>query len=208
MKALIGLGVVSVFVVLFLAIGPRAAEADPACVLAQNWVDEHRNDLPETYEAFSEYGMSYRRAIYRAHPPHIKIRLWETHLDLFAGAHPELTAEQLAFIEAERSKLGEYMVADPSSGIFNEATERAIAILGRELTQKAFVRLGADVPSAALGATFEEDCNCDGEVNSIDCGIILPDEQCDYMGDCETSWWGCGYAGLESCLGLCAEIQA
>lgn len=177
--------------------GVAVVEAAPACVVAQRWVDDNIDNLPRSYDDVSQFDIAHRKAIFRALPSSDRIALWETHLDRFESLHTELFDDQRLFLGEMRSILPTAMSLSKDEILVH--AQRAKDILGFDLAKAAFVTLGTPVVVEPEYASLNPDCDCD-DGGSGWCGINF---DCDGGAICDPRLWGCGFFGVEACLGRC-----
>ncbi len=180
---------------------PGASAFTPECVLAEEWVEANLDALPTTLEAYSDYSIPYRNAIYNALDVEARISLWTEHLA--AVAHEVTSPEQRLFLQMVPLEL--YLGGTASESEVAAFEEDAIAILGEELTHTALYRLGGPAPVQ------------DGKNQLIDCSCRVGKSDCSDGSTCYSHIWifdlcrdvrNCGILDLFTCNGLCIQTPA
>ncbi len=176
----------------------------PECVLAERWVEAHREALPTTLVAFSEHSMIYRRAIYRALDVEARISLWQEHVA--AVADQVTLPDQRLFLQRAIPELGRYISENSSESGLEAFGEEAISVLGKDLARDAFWVLGS-APTLEEGDPQLPDCSC---------RVGWPFFNCVEGSDCRSRKWiifdvcrdidtGCGLFHEQACNGLCYQ---
>lgn len=136
-----------------------AAVDVPECELARQWVSANLNALPTTLEAFSEHSATYRRAIYGALDPEVRISLWRENL---AAVAKEVTSpEHRFFLDRVSRELEGHLRGTAPRSELEVLAEEATATLGSDLARRALTSLGTE--PTADDATQEADprpCSC------------------------------------------------
>ena len=178
--------------------------AVPECVLAERWVEAHREALPTTLVAFSEHSVVYRRAIYRALDVEARISLWQEHIA--AVADQVTLPEQRLFLQRAIPELDRYISETASESGLQAFGEEAISVLGKDLARDAFGVLGS-APTLEEGDAQLPDCSC---------RVGWPFFNCAEGSDCRSRKWiifdvcrdldtGCGLLWEQACNGLCYQ---
>lgn len=177
---------------------PGASAVTPECVLAEAWVEANLDALPTTLEAYRDYSIPYRNAIYSALGVEARVSLWREHLRAVAD---EVTSpKQRRFLQT--APLEFYLGGIASESEVAAFEEEAVAILGKELTRSAFYSLGGPAPVQ------------DGNNQLIDCSCRVGHDIADCSGGsrCYSHIWifdlcrnvnNCGFLDLFECTGVC-----
>ena len=207
---LAGVIVITLGVGVFLVspnVGLEAAEPFP-CTVAEEWAMENILSLPTTFEGIAALEVPYRRAAMRNIPTADRVAIWEEHLDRFLDESRGLSEDQVLFVKEIRGILPLAMSHGLTKDQVTAYGERALGVLPFTSAKAAFVTLGEptwESPVYPLEGMEEassaglEDCDCDDE-GSMWCGINF---DCDEQAHCDPSYFGCGFLGLEACLGMC-----
>ncbi len=170
-------------------------------MVAQRWVEANAHRLPTTLEGFAEFDLARRRAIFRAVSSKTRVRYWQQHLDKVLVENRGLTDRQRSFVVGEKARLPEYARLPPQGARLDVLEKRAVAVMGPELARAAFsfASLGGEAPSWVGVEGAWPECDCDDQGPSGDCDGAI----CDEGAICHPDPLGCGFLGLEACLGLC-----
>lgn len=211
MKAL-WLGVVTVAIGAAIAalptLGVQEAGGQPICVVAEAWAEANLATLPTTFEGVAALGTPYRKAAMRRITAADRVEIWGEQIRLFLEANPELTDEQVDFVTRIREILPEAMAMSLSKEQLNQFGKEAVELLGFDRAKAAFVAIGEPTwrsptqPGPKLdtyGPEIMDECDCD-DSGSMWCGINF---ECDEGSICDPSYFGCGFLGMEACLGMC-----
>lgn len=193
-----------------LAVGRAAARpVEPQCVQAENWVEEHRADLPTSLVEISELQIAYRKAVISALPITQRAALWREQFQFYLR-NGEFSAAGRAFLEEAGQKVEVFLLASESSegkdipGL-EEFGQEAITLFGREQAAQMFANIGVDTPEvvAPLRTDGSGECSCNngsanwcGNVNFWTCQAGDP--------PCTTTAHGCGWLLVQECNGICA----
>jgi hypothetical protein len=169
----------------------------PECVLAEQWVRAHADDLPTTLTGISRHSPTYRRAIHNALPRETRVALWREHMGSFLAPESGLNEEQRAAVREVIARLPALHAegADPAER--RALTAHLKTLFPRELGGRVFNRLGPP-PAAVNGKAARPLCNCSFDDTFDECG----------GGTCSTNLCsgtrgGCGLSGLDGCFGVC-----
>jgi hypothetical protein len=116
---------------------------------AQRWVDEHRHQLPSSYDEILAYPQAYQVAIFAASPPAVQSRFWVEALKRDRASRDALsTAQEQVFDDAiELAATTEiFLPMEPDSAVGRRLTdlrERAITEFGSARSYVIFLKLGA-----------------------------------------------------------------
>jgi hypothetical protein len=183
-------------VLLTATLGSAAPITDPPeCVLAEQWVRAHADDLPTTLAAISRHSPAYRRAIHNALPRETRVALWREHMGSFLAPESGLNEPQRAAVREVIARLPALHTADSDPAERRALKARLATLFPRELSARVFSQLGP-APVAAKGTNARPLCNCsDGS-------------ECGGVGTCTNSLctftqWGCGIGGSDGCFGVC-----
>lgn len=195
---------------------PGAAFAEAACQQAQRWVESHRAELPQTYDEFSAYPVSMRRAIFRAATPEARSELWSTHLGQYLAGHSDLSAKQVSVIrQALDLATPELFAAVEGAPGNRRQINPVLAALDKEI-RAAFEPAQASEIFAILG---KPDSGANGvlivrhaspDTSGIQCSCSSSSDWCSgnyscYSANCDQTG-GCGTLWLYTCDGLCAQF--
>ena len=198
----------------------------PVCVSADEWVDQHRGQLPVTRKGLLSLPPAYRMRTFAPLPPVDRSRLFREHHRWFLQENPGLSDQQvnlihelmaLATSDLYRHKDGEHP-GDPAA---QEGLARRVAdaFSRSELTQLAFLRAPQEVHYSSL-------TSLSARLKSGFSAILENLAQPVYAqmggGNCDChpswSWWcdacwdsippcrptrGCGLLWCERCTGVC-----
>lgn len=185
-------------VLLTAALGSAAPITEPPeCVLAEQWVRAHADELPTTLAGISRFSPTYRRAIHNALPREARVSLWREHMESFLAPEHGLNAEQRAAVREVVAKLPALHAANADPAERRALTERLVAIFPRELGARIFTKLG---PPATASEAARPLCNCDpfalAKSSFAECTNCTTDL-------CSFTSQGCGLSGVEPCHGFC-----
>ncbi len=186
---------------------PDASPGVPECELAKQWVADNLDALPTTLDAFSEHSITFRRTIYSALDTDVRISLWREHL---AGvAHEVESPHQRLFLSEVSRDLNRYVQSTTPRFEIEALGEKAVAVLGRDLTHRALAALGPDPESTEVGSLPPDpDCYCSTESDWCNAWRLpwQPKSHC-VLGSCE-ELDGCGLFLQFRCDGTCHRIVA
>lgn len=206
-------GLAVVFLLLIVLAGAPPATADSDCSAVQRWVQQHRSELPRTYEKFLASPAGLRRAIFEAVEPEVKSLLWVEHLQNYLDRNPRLNPEQFAavrqaialaeqpdtFATPRQSPLWATLVGEPLADL-----ERSVgAAFGPRQTTLILSGLGGrevaetTVITSSITAVF---CQCSSESDWCTGGAV-----CIKDGGACSHQQGCGTFWRYICNGLCGE---
>lgn len=166
---------------------------EPECVTAAKWVAENTDRLPTSLDEFSEYSLTYRKAIYRELSTPERETLWRAHIDQVLS-NVALTVDQRLFLQRVKGLLGTHLETGPTPEL-EQLTAEAKAVLGMELGALALGTLGP-APEREVDALLSE-CSC--SQGSDWCSISMG---CS-AADCDFQDWGCGTGWIYGCDGTC-----
>ena len=203
-------------------IAPAISEV-PECELAFDWVNSHREDLPQTIGELSSFPVSYRVAVFNALPPETKSRLWTEKLETFLAGTPQLTPAQKAVIEmgigvttpeAYTTKKGSIEWALIEQRL-EQIQHRALQAFSENELFTTFFVLGTPDPTYELAATWPillrrtmrnlftaSAFNCSCSRRQSFCFHLFA--SCQVTG-CTPTERGCGWFFLARCDGQCRE---
>lgn len=176
---------------------------DLLCNVAAQWVDEHRDALPTTLASISELPVVYRRAVFAAHSPEIRARLFSEHLQTFLESPSLLTDNQMLRVREVMDMLPDLYKAEEGSEIFLELEQMLALDFDQPTASMVFGTLG---PPSRPGDVDFANCNC--HQGSL-CSCMTstgPEEECDDS-DCSTGG-GCGCLWFWTCNGICCPADA
>ncbi|WP_152990741.1 bacteriocin fulvocin C-related protein [Sphaerimonospora mesophila] len=177
---------------------PAHAESGDAQLAA--WLQANKHRLPREYNTFSNYSMSYRRAIFGELSPADRSRLWvehvrryrSTHQETLSPAQDEVLSRAEEIFSNEATFAGRPRTSDPQLDSLKEA---ALAAFGPEETRLLLITLGP-----------AEDPPHDTELRKPKCHCFTPDPvECPgscFSGGCDWQF-GCGPGWMYQCNGLC-----
>lgn len=182
-------------VLLTAALGSAAPITEPPeCVLAEQWVRAHADELPTTLAGISRHPPAYRRAIHNALPREARVSLWREHMGSFLTPESELNEQQRAAVREVIARLPALHAADSDPAERRALKAQLATLFPRELAARVFSQLGP-APVAAKGSNARPLCNCSDET---DCGSgNCTSNLCSY------TQYGCGIGGSDSCFGVC-----
>jgi hypothetical protein len=172
----------------------------PECVLAEQWVRAHADDLPTTLAGLSGFSMTYRRAIHNALPRETRASLWREHMESFLAPDAGLNDAQRAAVREVIARLPAFHAADSDPAERRAMARRLTTLFPRELSTRIFATLG-EPPATAEGTAALPLCNCSGlefEEGLSECGSGT----CTFN-RCSFTSSGCGAFGTEPCHGVC-----
>ncbi|GLW93732.1 bacteriocin fulvocin C-related protein [Actinokineospora globicatena] len=180
---------------------PAFAASDDA--KARAWVAANRGSLPITFDEITAYPIAYRKAILASLSPAERSALWSEQVNRYRLTHPDLTAEQRAFLDEALA------VAGRSETFQDEASEEVAAQLTR-LHDEGIRVLGFH-QAASLLAVFgpaEQVAVAAGALNGCTCNKL--DDWCAWGyhcrdGSCGQTPQGCGTYYGQPCNGLCYD---
>ncbi|MGW5260920.1 bacteriocin fulvocin C-related protein [Microbispora sp. NPDC004025] len=193
--------------------GKAPALADEAG-RAEAWVAANRNRLPKTYERFSTYNITYRRAIYRELDPKARQQLWADHIANYRMTHANLTNEQnaaLAKVDARVAQLNTFTTrvrekADPED-------ERLLQDLTQAFGQDEAIALVAVLGPADKPSPEAANSSNSGVLVTCECSTqydlcYWPSQSnkvCSQLPSCSVTWDGCGLFYQYGCNGMCVS---
>jgi hypothetical protein len=188
---------------------------------AQQWVQGlAQSQLSSAAGAIQSYPFEYRRAIMTALPPGLRSRVWQSHIEIYLNANPNLDATTVSALQSAIALLTPDLLSrspsDAERAQIHEIAAEVTASLGTDTALNLLYRLGpADGTFASAEPITEKladflrrsftlsarsgDCGCntgwgcDGGTyctNAISCNKI-------------TSWPACGWLWEDPCDGLC-----
>ncbi|WP_437337215.1 bacteriocin fulvocin C-related protein [Sorangium sp. So ce394] len=190
----------------------EGVRADAGCDAIYEWVTRNADRLPTRYADVTRYPMTYRKAIVSTFDPEAKSSFWKEHFRHYMAAHPELTAEQAAFIQ----KLGASASADFFSRSPGDAAAEAII---DNLSREGLMLFDKDSLGqiiAQLGPDTEEKGSVGGATTYLmgapNCVCSTKDDWCGSSNHCQSGscrWLpnSCGTFGWRACDGLCYPNQ-
>jgi hypothetical protein len=194
------------------------------CEAAANWVEAHREALPQTLTAMRTIPATYRRAAFNAMSPSVRREMWRNHLATFLSSQSGLTLRQRDVIRLMMLRLDTYITDDRTGreGRLALRKDKVDSVMNAEFIPElarvifsgnglfsddgrgAIASIGRPAYSGAAAtpttnATRRDwvcDCNSDvgGEGN---CPHDCVGEWCNY------STFGCGWFGLLPCDAKC-----
>lgn len=193
-----------------LLAGKTPAFAQERRAAAAAWVARAKDDLPQTYEAFSRYALDYRREIYRALPVDTRARLWREHLKRYRTAHPSLSALQKQALARAESFIANDLAFDPSwvrqpeqQQAERQLRRDVITSFGKAEAYQIVATLGPSRQPgrtedliAPMGKWGKCDCNMDDQWCSSHCVPSAGGYFCE-------EHLGCGWWWVEPCDGFC-----
>jgi hypothetical protein len=116
------------------------------------WVQEHRESLPTTLAALSDYPLPYRAAIQAAVAPEIRVSLWREHFVSFLIPASTLSAPQQEFLRETLLDLPAIFASDKQTGQARarELELRMAGVFTRQEAGRIFAQLGPDEPGGGL----------------------------------------------------------
>lgn len=171
-----------------MATGATTASADPVA----RWVDEHRQELPRTYDEFATLPAAYRASVYHELTPAERSAAWVAHLTQQRQRFELLTADQSEIFD-------QTMVIAEDPGNFTDSgtvppaaaglTVRSIEAFGVDTARQIFATLGPEGVAAAVScecSTLSDYCS--GRCQQGGCTVRTP---------------GCGFLYQYTCNGRC-----
>lgn len=180
----------------------NTVSASDDCATVAAWVSANTEALPTGYEAFVEFPMNYRKAIFNALPAEQKSMLWQQHLSRYLASHPEFSATQVEIVQRAMilTSADLYLAPDGDTKrhealeALREAAEDAF---GTQEAQLILATLGPGEPKGSSGAALLVDCDCSTYSDWCawwnDCAF----------GGCDWSYDGCGTGWDYPCNGVC-----
>jgi hypothetical protein len=173
----------------------------PECEIAAEWVAANVERLPKTLAGISEYNAEHRKAIFRALPRDVQLRLWHEQLAYYS-ASSELTETQRAFVKELDGVLDQYFGKENSAKFDSVYKARKLEILGPQLSGRILGNLGINTPELTAQAqeTALVDCECNITESYCSAGM-----RCSGATGCTvtTPIIGCGDFWCEDCNGMC-----
>ncbi|TCC23202.1 bacteriocin fulvocin C-related protein [Kribbella sindirgiensis] len=184
--------------------GTMPAFADIEKQSARDWVAA--NPLPDTYDTFAKYPLTFRREIFAASAPEVRSRLWTAHLDQFRAARPSLTPEQHKVLDEARALVTRHEIWEPEQAGRSAVTARLRAL--RNAAIEAFSKPEAYAAIATLGPAPASLTQTARTGTADTCPCATTDAWCGdlhcYPGNCDYRPSGCGTAWVEPCDGTCS----
>ncbi|MFI0449710.1 bacteriocin fulvocin C-related protein [Actinomadura sp. 6N118] len=195
-KQFLGLGVAVAGGVL---LGKTPAFAQESQTSAKAWVTANRDRLPQTYQAFGEYQIHFRREIFRALPAPTRASLWREHIKNYRDTHRSLTgAQDQALKHVER------FIAHDS--VFDLTGPEPDTSDLRKTVTDAFSETEAALLLDDLGPNAKLS---NAKSSAADCHCNMTDDYCEFPYRCK-NWTGCAYSErgcgsfwLKPCDGYC-----
>jgi hypothetical protein len=196
--------------------GRAPALADEAGRAAA-WVAANKDRLPKTYDEFSAYNLTYRRAIYRELEPAARRRLWAEHVARFRRSHSSLTPQQAAALEkldaqVAQSQTFRIQAAEAADPREEQLRDELIAAFGEEKAIALVAVLGPAEPRAAAETSPSGDVGvqvaCECSRQSDYCSYpAISGWVCSGRPSCTASWDGCGWLWRYACDGMCTRCS-
>jgi hypothetical protein len=179
-----------------LTVGP-----DPA----RSWAKANSDRLPQTYDDFVGYSMTYRRAIYTEISPTVRSQLWVEQLNRYRIAHSQLSTDQATAIDQAITILSEEstFTVEPANRsdldrAIQQHKELSLLAFSQNEARDLFMILG---PADNLSGQQEPlpDCACHHRDNAFCAPLVCVETP----GICRTSSSGCGWWWGQTCDGAC-----
>jgi hypothetical protein len=113
------------------------------------WVLANKHRLPQTYAEFSDFTLTYRRAIYQELTPETRAQLWTDHLARYLEVHPDLSPEQQRIIADAQEVIGRPDPREPGRPMppalhsrLDDMRRRAVEAFGRDEARDLLATLG------------------------------------------------------------------
>jgi hypothetical protein len=182
---------------------------------AADWAKAHQQSLPQTLDVFASYPKQYRSAMLKVMAPELQSRLWQDQLTRFLATHPNLNAEQRAFVNyamnianPENFKAGAKPpeICEQIGKLFPKADERKwFSKLGSVIkpafaVQSKLIAFTEGLRSAVAVRAADNDCTCAG-LGICECGLLdsCRSGDCNQVDDC-----GCIFVG--TCTKSCGFL--
>jgi hypothetical protein len=204
-----------ILAILFLTCSPLCAAGATSlpCSQAAEWVRQHQEELPRTYESFLKSPLLYRRAILAELPAEVRSELWRAHLERYLAEHPDLDVRQSAVI-----RQAIHLTENPDLFSLSQTDRRWTSAVGKPLlalelaTRKAFSPEEAKVILTGLALTGEDERQKNIPLGGL-CECSIYSDWCSaywncapYAEPCTYLPFGCGTFGAWECNGTCYQI--
>ena len=166
-----------------------------------------------------EYPLAYRREILRKLTGQERSDIWRAHIEGYITAHPELSSEAVAALEAARDAASPEALSAPtaaSRGHIAVVASEVQNLLGREVAEYLLYRLGPKdgqfasrepitdklanyVRQAFVAMAFVEECDCALDFGCQAGMVCRSNLGCTPDND----WPACGWFWNDICDGLC-----
>lgn len=180
--------------------GTFSASGATSCEEAQAWVEDHRGELPASFQEISAFPPAYRRAIFSTLSPRQRSDFRREQLEAYLKQNPRWTPAQKEIVrQAARLFEPEFFRHDPSSLSWNSAVAGPFRAFRSQALQ-AFDEREFRRVFVALGTASDDDA----ELFPCNCNLAL-DANC-VSTNCTPKVTGCGPSGGSRCNGHYAAV--
>jgi hypothetical protein len=198
----------------------KAVSTSSQTEAATAWVaDLSASEIRAAARKVQEYPLAYRRAILRELTAQERSDVWRAHIGAYITAHPELSAEAVAALQAAGDAASPEALSAPtaaSRGHIAVVAAEVERLLGREAAEYLLYRLGPKdgqfasrepitdklasyVRQAFVAMAFAEECDCAADFGCSTSLICKTNLGCTP----DTDWPACGWFWNDTCDGLC-----
>ncbi|MFY0531479.1 bacteriocin fulvocin C-related protein [Nannocystis pusilla] len=187
---------------------PHWAGAIPTaedCDSITAWIAANEANLPVEYDDLIRFPEAYRGRISAALSPAQRTSLWRQHFQAYQDAHPELSAEQAAFIDKAAAMTSPEFFTGGRRATMAALESEAKMLFPEDRGYGVLARLGLDDPSGSINTPApraETQCTC-----------ATDSDWCDSRWDCKHNANdcveikdACGSWNAYHCNGMCGRI--
>jgi hypothetical protein len=188
---------------LVLCLGLMAAPAFAAddCKTVTAWVQANEGNLPTSYQDFTRQPQEYQKGIFAALTPAAKSNLWREHFSRFLAANPELSVDQVGFVNQATQMASPQFFAKPDHAALEQLVARGAQLFEPSVLSSLFAQLG----STDSGNVGTSGVACECSTSSSWCWNRGAGYFCSTYYYCDYSSSGCGTWFAYSCNGLCVR---
>ncbi|MFI9019278.1 bacteriocin fulvocin C-related protein [Streptomyces griseus] len=174
---------------------------------AARWVRGNADRLPTSYSELITHPMSYRRAIFAAAPPSVRVTFWQEHFADFRSKRAPLTPAQSAVIDKATQLTHELNTGTRDEPARQALEAAALEAFGASETRALLATLGppdTEHPTGHLTARSAvelADCDSSCATGSFNCSGSLSCWAAPWH--CNRTSSGCGWMWIEPCSGTC-----
>ncbi|MEU2578674.1 bacteriocin fulvocin C-related protein [Streptomyces anulatus] len=183
------------------------ADAPPHEGRAARWVRDNAGRLPTSYGELITHPMGYRRAIFAAVPPSVRVTFWQEHFEDFRSKRAPLTPAQAAVIDTATRLTHELRTEARDEPARQALRAAALEAFGASETRALLATLGPPDTEHPTGHPTERSAV---ELANCDSSCATGSFNCDGSLSCWAAPWhcnrtssGCGWMWIEPCSGTC-----
>lgn len=179
------------------------ADGTPHEGRAARWVRDNADRLPTSYGELITHPMGYRRAIFAAVPPSVRVAFWQEHFEYFRSERAPLTSAQAVVIDTATRLAHELRTGTTDEPARQALRAAALEAFGASETRALLATLGPPDTEYPTERSAVELADCD---SSCATGSF----NCSGSSSCWAAPWhcnrtsnGCGWMWIEPCSGTC-----